>query len=322
MEKIADFSDPVGYYEERQPDTQYRELLEAIMLRGEEQVTALMLDDEGNEREAKARYVDMYTMRFDLRNGLPLITERDLSKVYPKAMGEIIGFINGQHTLDGLAEYGMPKSWWEPQITPEKTAKRGLKPGDLGDASYGPVLAAMPDRKGNPFNQIKALVDQIRYRPNLRTHWATTMYPPETFRGPGYEQKVVVVPCHGSVLHARVTDKGELKLKHFQRSGDVPVGVVNNMAQWATFTVMLAQATGYKPTEYIHVISDAHIYENQFEHVEKLLDRAARPFPKMLVSDVVKKDSKDQTDIFAYRSDDFSLEDVDSHPYFRIPTPK
>ncbi|MEX0934407.1 MAG: thymidylate synthase [Candidatus Saccharimonadales bacterium] len=332
MSGHEEFIDPVGYREERDPDTQYRELLEEIMLRGQEEVTSLKLEEDGETRPAKARYLDAYTMRFDLTNGLPLITERDLSKVFPKALGEIIGFMNGAHTLDELESYGMPRHWWEGQITDEMTDLLGIPHGDLGSASYGPNLVAFPDRNGEPFNQIKALVDQIRYMPNLRRHRATTWYPPESFRAPGYEQKVVITPCHGSRLHVRIRDNGEMVFKHFQDSGDVPVGVVNNMIQWASFSVMLAQATGYKAKEYIHIISDAHIYENQFEHVEELLDRAPKPFPKVLVSDQSpidedvpydKSPSPDpRRDIFGFRPHHFKLEDYDAHPYFRVPTPQ
>lgn len=328
----AEFIDPIGYNEDREPDTQYRQLLEAIMLRGEEEVTALKLDEEGVPRPATARYVDMYTMRYDLTNGFPLITERNLSKVFPKAIGELVGFMNGAHTLGELEDYGMPRKWWEGQVTPEMTELLGLPDEDLGSASYGPNLAAFPDRHGEPFNQIKALVDQIRHLPSLRRHMITSWYPPESFRAPGYESKVIVAPCHGTILHARIKANGDLTLKHFQRSGDVPVGVVNNIAQWAAFTVMLAQATGYRPKEYIHVISDAHIYENQYEKVEELLDRAPKPLPRVLVSDQVPVDesaSSDTsqsdtlpTDIFSYRPEHFKLDDYESSPYFHIPTPQ
>ncbi|MEX0748606.1 MAG: thymidylate synthase [Candidatus Saccharimonadales bacterium] len=328
----AEFIDPIGYNEDREPDTQYRQLLEEIMLRGEEEVTALKLDEEGVERPATARYIDMHTMRYDLTNGFPLITERNLSKVFPKAIGELVGFMNGAHTLDELESYGMPRKWWEGQVTPEMTAMLGLAEGDLGSASYGPNLAAFPDRNGEPFNQIKAMVDQIRHLPQLRRHMITSWYPPESFRAPGYDSKVIVAPCHGTVLHARVTANGDLTLKHFQRSGDVPVGVVNNIAQWAAFTVMLAQATGYRPKAYIHVISDAHIYENQFEKVEELLDRAPKPLPRVLVSNEVPVDpdirsdkspsDAPRSDIFSYRPDDFQLDEYDAHPYFHIPTPQ
>ena len=154
----------------------------------------------------------------------------------------------------------------------------------------------------------------------------TSFYGPLSFRAPGYEQKVVVVPCHGSFLHFRINN-GELTLKHVQRSGDMPVGVQFNLIQYTALAMMVAQATGYKATKYIHAISDAHIYENQFEFVEKFLAREPRPFPKMLINENVAVDNayadesgKKLADIFAFRADDFKIEDYDAHPNFRTPT--
>ena len=315
----SEFIDPIGYIEKRTVDTQYRDILRDIMNNGEDQETRLVINDPetGKERPAVARFKDMVKMEFDLKNGAPLITERDLKKASRGAIAEIIAFMNGAQTLEEMDEYGVPRIWWEPQITEKKTAKRGLKPGELGPASYGPAYHDFPTPDG-PFNQVKAVVDQIRANPEVRTHVMTSFYGPLSFRAPGYEQKVVVVPCHGSFLHFRINN-GEMTLKHLQRSGDMPVGVQFNMIQYTALLIMVARATGYTPRKYIHVISDAHIYENQFEFVEKLLDREPRPFPKLLVNENTARDGK-FADIFAYRADDFSIEEYDAHPNFRTPT--
>ena len=279
----------------------------------------------GKQRSAVARYKDMVVMELDLRNGAPLITERNLEKASRGAIAEIIAFINGAQTLDELDTYGVPRIWWEPQITDEKTAKRGLKPGALGPASYGPVYHDFPTPDGT-FNQVKAVVDQIRANPELRTHVMTSFYGPLSFRAPGYDQKVVVVPCHGSLLHFRINN-GELTLKHVQRSGDMPVGVQFNLIQYTALALMVAAATGYKATKYIHVISDAHIYENQFDFVKKFLEREPKPFPKLLINDRVdidreyqKQSGKTRADIFSFRADDFLLDDYEAEPNFRTPT--
>ncbi len=313
------FVDPVGYNKSRSVDTQYRDILRDIIDTGADQETRLLIVDPqtGKERPAVARYKEMVKMEFDLQNGAPLVTERNLEKASRGATAEIIAFINGARTLEELDEYGVPRIWWEPQITDKKTAKRGLEPGHLGPASYGPVYHDFPTPDGT-FNQVRAIIDQIRENPEVRTHVMTSFYGPLSFRATGYDQKVVVVPCHGSFLHFRVNN-GELTLKHLQRSGDMPVGVQFNMIQYTALLIMVARATGYKPRKYIHVISDAHIYENQFEFVEKFLSREPRPFPQLLVNDSVAKDGK-FNDIFAYRADDFKVAEYDAHPNFRTPT--
>jgi thymidylate synthase len=93
----------------------------------------------------------------------------------------------------------------------------------------------------------------------------------------------------------------------FQRSGDFPVGVPSNMAQYAALLMMLAHVTKTEPYEFVHSFSDAHIYVDQIPNVEELLKREPKAFPTVTM--VNKKD-----DIFAYRADDFELSDYDPHP--------
>jgi len=93
----------------------------------------------------------------------------------------------------------------------------------------------------------------------------------------------------------------------FQRSGDVPIGVPANMIQYAGLTMMLAEVTGYQAAEYIHTISDAHIYVDQVEMVKDILKREPRPLPKMILK-------KKRKNLFDYRPEDFELVDYDPHP--------
>ena len=92
-----------------------------------------------------------------------------------------------------------------------------------------------------------------------------------------------------------------------QRSGDVPVGVPSNMVQYGALTMMLAHVTNTIPYEYIHTISDAHIYVDQMPAVETMLSREPRRFPTITMN-------KDKKDLFEFRKDDFELSDYDPHP--------
>lgn len=93
----------------------------------------------------------------------------------------------------------------------------------------------------------------------------------------------------------------------FQRSGDVPIGVPSNMVQYAALTMAMAQATDTIPYEYIHTISDAHIYVDQVPAVEIMLQREPRPFPTIKIN-------TDKKDLFAFRFGDFELSDYNPHP--------
>jgi thymidylate synthase len=280
-------------YSERTPDEQYKNLLREILAKG----TRV----ESRQGTDALTLMGATPMHFKLENGFPMITERSVKGFWKQAIGEICGFMNGARTLEALEEFGC--KFWTPWGTKEKTEKRGLAEGDLGPGSYGGAFHDFPTAEGPTYNQFKNIVEQILEFPELRTHFISPWVPQYTIRGTGKTQKVVVCPCHGW-LHIRILN-GKLTLHMFQRSGDVPVGVPSNMIQYGALTMMLAQATGYEAYEYIHTISDAHIYVDQIPMVEELIARDTKPFPTVTLTNPTK-------DIFAFRATDFELSDYDN----------
>ena len=285
-------------------DTQYRELLQKILDYGERTNTQLETD--------AITLMAPGSMRFKLAEGFPMITERNMAPkeserlqvtIWRQAIAEIIGFINGARTLKELESYGC--YWWAPWGTEAKCHKRGLETGDLGPGSYGAAFHDFPTVDGGGYNQFKNIIEQMKELPHLRTHFITPWVPQYIIRGKGKTQKVVVAPCHGW-LHFRVLDN-KLTVHMFQRSGDVPIGVPSNMVQYGALTMMLAQVLDVEPYEYIHTISDAHIYVDQVDAVKTMLEREPRPLPKMRLTNPT-------TDLFAFRKDDFELSDYNPHP--------
>ncbi len=285
-------------YSERTPNEQYKDLLKEILekgMRSKSQAGATADNPDGTDT---ITLFGANPMRFDLSNGFPMITERSVKGFWKAPIAEIIGFINGARTHEQLEEYGC--HFWKAWVTKEKCEKRGLEEGDLGPGSYGAAFHDFPTSEGRSFNQFKSIVEQIAYKPHLKTHFISPWVPQYTIRGKGKQQKVVVCPCHGW-LHIRIFD-GKLYLHMFQRSGDVPIGVPSNMIQYAALTMMLAQVTGYEPGEYIHTISDAHIYVDQIDKVKEIIERETKPFPTVTLTNPTK-------DLFAFRKDDFELDD-------------
>ncbi|MFZ5377020.1 MAG: thymidylate synthase [Patescibacteria group bacterium] len=277
-------------------DTQYRELLAEILEKGVRTST---------QQETDAlTLIGARPMRFRLSEGFPVITERKLSeKIWRQAISEIIGFANGARTQKELESYGC--HWWAPWVTEKKCHKRGLETGDLGPGSYGAAFHDFPTSEGPGYNQFQNIIEQIKEQPHLRTHFITPWVPQYTIRGEGKVQKVVVCPCHGWI-HLRVLGN-RLYLHMFQRSGDVPIGVPANMVQYAALLMMIAQVTGLEPYEYVHTISDAHIYVDQIEAVKEMLSREALPLPMMKLNNPTK-------DFFKFRAEDFELTDYKPHP--------
>ncbi|MFH1959530.1 MAG: thymidylate synthase [Patescibacteria group bacterium] len=286
----------------KKPDFQYQDTLKLILEQG-----TRVKSQTGTDT---ITYIAPPPMRFDLENGFPMITERNMAPdfkkvptVWKQALGEIIGFINGARTQEELQSYGC--HWWRTWVTEKKCHKRGLEAGDLGPGSYGAAFYDFPTLEGSNYNQVQNIVEQIIELPHLKTHFISPWIPQYTIRGKGKKQNVVVCPCHGWMHILIQNDK--LNLHMFQRSGDVPIGVPSNMVQYAALTMMLAQVTGYKPGTFIHTISDAHIYVDQIPAVKKIVKREPRPFPTM----TLKTNNKD---IFKFRVDDFQLSDYYPHP--------
>jgi thymidylate synthase len=285
-------------YDEREPDGQYRRLLGRIAADGIPVPT---------RQGPKALTLMQQTMRFELANGFPVITERSLKSFWRKPIGELCAFINGATTLAKLAAFGC--DWWDPWATPEKTASRGLPAGDLGPGSYGGAFRHFPTANGGEFDQFRHLVEQLAELPADRTHFVSPWIPQYQVRGSGKTPQTTISPCHGWV-HVRVLDGG-LHLHMFQRSGDVPVGVPANMVQYAALALMLEQLTGIEAVAYYHTISDAHIYDDQLEHVRVMLGRDERRLPTVLLSAAGQR----VTDIHDFRAEHFEIADYEPHPY-------
>lgn len=85
-----------------------------------------------------------------------------------------------------------------------------------------------------------------------------------------------------------------------------------NIASYALLTLMIAQVCGYQPGEFVHTFGDAHLYSNHFEQTKLQLSRDPQALPSMWINPQVK-------DIFAFRFEDFRLDDYAPHPHISAP---
>ena len=91
-------------YEERTPDEQYKNLIREVLEKGTWS-KGTMVDKNGDEVRT-IDYMGATPLRFNvLKNGAPIITERDISKFYKSAIGELFGFINGARTQEELEKF-------------------------------------------------------------------------------------------------------------------------------------------------------------------------------------------------------------------------
>ena len=86
----------------------------------------------------------------------------------------------------------------------------------------------------------------------------------------------------------------------YQRSCDIGLGVPFNIASYALLTCMMAQVCGLKRGEFVHVLGDAHVYNNHIEPLKEQIARHPRPFPYLKLNPDVK-------DIDDFRFEDFEI---------------
>ena len=77
--------------------------------------------------------------------------------------------------------------------------------------------------------------------------------------------------------------------------------------QYAVLVHMLAQVSGLKAGELVHVIADAHIYDRHVPVVEELISRAPYDAPAFSLDPAV-------TDFYAFTPDSARLEGYQAHP--------
>ncbi|MGZ0246471.1 MAG: thymidylate synthase, partial [Alphaproteobacteria bacterium] len=119
-------------------------------------------------------------------------------------------------------------------------------------------------------------------------------------------ETMALPPCH-CLFQFYVAD-GKLSCQLYQRSADIFLGVPFNIASYALLTLMMAQATGLRPGEFVHTLGDAHLYSNHIEQADAQLERVAYPLPIMTLNPEV-------TDIFGFTYDDFTLDGYRFHPH-------
>ena len=295
---MQDFYKP---FEERKLDFQYRNRLQHILNKGE------LAKKTPQGVGALTCFGTLPQMVFDPRDGIPLITERNLVS-WRSGVAEILAFINGARTIDEIESYGVNPAFWSPYRG--KGIELGLEPNDMGPGSYGAVFHDYERADGTTLNQFAQMLDQIRAYPHMRSHRTTNWRPDYIARGP--ERKVIVTPCHGKV-HVRILN-GKLHLRMDQDSADFPIGVPHNMIQYAALHLMICQVLGYEPGNFIHSFSDAHIYENQVEAVQTMIERGPRFFPALNIDPEVRS-------LFDFCIEHFSLVrgEYAPHPALKVP---
>jgi thymidylate synthase len=235
------------------------------------------------------RSVFGYQMRFDLREGFPLLTTKRLhvkSIIY-----ELLWFLNGNTNVSYLRDHGV-RIW-------DEWADEG---GNLGPV-YGAQWRSWRTADGRTIDQIAQVVEEIKTRPGSRRLIVSAW-------NVGEIDRMALPPCH--VLFQFYVAGGALSCQLYQRSVDVFLGLPFNIASYALLTMMMAQVCDLEAGEFIHTSGDAHLYLNHFDQAQLQLSRTPRPLPAIRINPEV-------TSILDFAYEDFALEGYNPHPH--IPAP-
>lgn len=228
-----------------------------------------------------------YEMRFDLKQGFPLLTTK---KLHTKSIiYELLWFLNGDTNINYLNDHGV--TIWDDWADVN---------GDLGPI-YGKQWRAWETKDGKTIDQLSELLKLIKTEPDSRRlilcAWNV-----------GELDKMVLPPCHAFFQFYVANNKLSCKLT--QRSADAFLGVPFNIASYALLTHMMAQQCELDVGEFIWSGGDCHIYTNHLEQTKLQLTRKPYPLPELIIKR--KPDS-----LFEYQYEDFEIINYQSHPHIK-----
>ncbi|MFN3310526.1 MAG: thymidylate synthase [Thermomonas sp.] len=245
--------------------------------------------DKADRTGTGTRSVFGWQMRFDLREGFPLVTTKKLH--LRSIVHELLWFLQGSTNIAYLKDNKV--SIWDEWADAD---------GELGPV-YGKQWRSWEGADGQVHDQIRWVVDEIRRNPDSRrlivSAWNVADLP-----------KMALQPCH-TLFQFYVAD-GRLSCQLYQRSGDIFLGVPFNIASYALLTHMVAQVCGLGVGDFVHTLGDAHLYANHFEQAREQLARSPRPLPALRLNPEVR-------DIFSFRYEDIAIEGYDPWPAIKAP---
>ncbi len=293
---------------------------------------------KGDRTGTGTKSVFGHQMRFDLREGFPLLTTK---KVFLKGIiYELLWFLRGETNIGYLLRNGVhiwdndayryycerasesgveaiardefmalaadSESDSKADLKAKKNSKNspieGYNYGDLGPV-YGSQWRSWSGADGSTVDQIRDVLETIKHSPNSRRMIVSAWNVAQI-------DHMALPPCH--VMFQFYVADGRLSCQLYQRSADTFLGVPFNIASYALLTMMIARECGLEVGEFIHTLGDTHLYLNHMEQVEEQLSREPRALPTMHLNGDVKS-------IFDYKYEDFKLEGYDPHPAISAP---
>ncbi len=235
------------------------------------------------------RSVFGHQLRFDLRDGFPLVTTK---KVHLKSIvHELLWFLRGDTNTSYLRENGV--TIWDEWADAN---------GELGPV-YGKQWRSWPAPDGRSIDQISSVLQQLRTNPDSRRMLVSAW-------NVGELDRMALMPCHA--LFQFYVAQGRLSCQLYQRSADLFLGVPFNIASYALLTHMVAQQTDLSVGDFIWTSGDCHLYRNHSEQAQLQLARTPFALPQLRIK-------RRPTTLFDYSFDDFEFLNYQCHAAIKAP---
>ena len=226
--------------------------------------------------------------RYDLREEFPIMT---LRRTYWKSAIDEILWI-WQKKSNRLDELG--SHVWDEWAQPD---------GTIGKA-YGYQLGVKHKYPEGEFDQVDRVLYDLKHNPASRRILTSIFNHADL-------HEMALAPCAYSMTFNVTGDTLNAILN--QRSQDMLTANNWNVCQYAALVHMIAQVSGLKAGELVHVIADCHIYDRHVDLVKKMLDNSTFDAPKFEIDPTV-------TDFYAFTKDSFKMVDYKCNKFdYEIP---